>query len=81
MAWYTPVDVAVACIVGTGACALAYVHHTSVQRGRVNYDNHMAHVRKLEARRCAALRDGRDDDAARLQGQLDAAEKFGPRAP
>lgn len=80
MAWITPVDVSVACILGTGACALAYVHHTSVERRRVNYDNHMAYVRKLEALRHAALRDGRDNNAARLQGRLDAAEKFGPRA-
>lgn len=81
MTWWTPVNVSVACILGTGACALAYVHHTSVERRRVNYDSHMTYVRELQAKRQAALRDGHDVYAARLQGQIDAAEKFAPRAP
>lgn len=75
MAW------SLACMAGAAVSFVAYTQRVDFGRACISYQTHTAYLRGLEAERRAALRDGRIVDAARLAGCLEAANKFGPRAP
>ncbi len=81
MAWSVPVCTTLACMASAAVSFVAYTQQVEFGRACISYQTHTDYLRGLKAQRRAALRDGRVDDAARLAGFLDAANKFGPRAP